>query len=225
MIRIMMIVMVTVLQVLTTLAHADEPEVGRKAASKFFKPRAPADVTEVTDDGAAAAKKQAPRGAEGASEDRYLAVQLSTFVSSHSYRWGDNGDQSNVGEQSLDVTYRIGDLTGSVDLMLRADLSWFDLAEGSASRLDVMPMVIFPEATSRFTQYFCAGAGPGVYMKQVANDSALSLDYQLVAGARLYNLYNNMGATFEMGLKNHFNLLGNGQFNGVFLGLGTVFLF
>jgi hypothetical protein len=47
----------------------------------------------------------------------------------------------------------------------------------------------------------------------------------LVAGARFLNVIDTMGFMIETGLKNHIHLLSDGQFNGVFVNVGTVFTF
>jgi hypothetical protein len=62
-------------------------------------------------------------------------------------------------------------------------------------------------------------------IKQIADESILALDYSLVAGARFLNVIDTMGFMIETGLKNHIHLLSDGQFNGVFVNVGTVFTF
>jgi hypothetical protein len=86
-------------------------------------------------------------------------------------------------------------------------------------------MIFFPDANSRFPLYFGGGAGLGVFFKQLENESALSFDYQLVAGARFFDLIDNFGLMIETGMKNHILLFSDGQFNGVFLTVGGVFNF
>ena len=56
-------------------------------------------------------------------------------------------------------------------------------------------------------------------------ESSLSLDYQLIAGARIFDVFENTGFLIETGMKNHVHLLSDGQFNGVFLTVGSVFTF
>ena len=59
----------------------------------------------------------------------------------------------------------------------------------------------------------------------VPGESFLAVQYQLVAGARLFNVVGQTGFFIESGLKNHINLLSDGQFNGYFLTVGTIFTF
>jgi hypothetical protein len=51
------------------------------------------------------------------------------------------------------------------------------------------------------------------------------LDYQLIAGARFFDVFENAGFFIESGLKNHLQLWDQGQFNGTFLSAGAVFTF
>jgi hypothetical protein len=67
--------------------------------------------------------------------------------------------------------------------------------------------------------------GPGIFFKQASQESSLSLDYELVAGARLFDMVENTGFFLEFGLKNHLLLLSDGQFNGVYLAGGALFTF
>jgi hypothetical protein len=53
----------------------------------------------------------------------------------------------------------------------------------------------------------------------------LSIDYTLFAGVRFFDLYRSTGAFIEAGLKNHFLLLADGQFNGYFISIGGIFTF
>jgi hypothetical protein len=55
--------------------------------------------------------------------------------------------------------------------------------------------------------------------------SSMSADYQLVGGARFLNVINNLGFFVEFGLKNDIQLFSEGQFNGLFLGAGTAWMF
>ncbi|HEX4923769.1 MAG TPA: hypothetical protein VFV50_06775, partial [Bdellovibrionales bacterium] len=59
----------------------------------------------------------------------------------------------------------------------------------------------------------------------ISQESALAIDYQLIGGVRLFDVFENTGFSFEMGLKNHLHLLSDGQFNGVFAAAGVIFTF
>ena len=97
--------------------------------------------------------------------------------------------------------------------------------EGPARKLDFLVMVMFPDVNSRFPLYFGLGAGPGFYIKQIHADSAMSLDYQLVTGARFLNVIDSLGFFVEFGLKNSLHLFSVGQYNGLFAGVGTAWMF
>ena len=157
-------------------------------------------------------------------QSHYLALHAGGFFEDKTYNWGSEFEE-NVGGMSLGFTYRMGEWVNSSDFMFRVDYTAFDVGSGRSTKLSFLPSVSFPDANSGFPLYFGAGIGPGVYFKQLDGESSLSLDYQLFAGARFYNVFESIGLTFESGLKNHINVLSDGQFNGVFFTLGTVFIF
>jgi len=188
------------------------PVVGRRAAEKYMGPNA----------GAPAPVLGQP---VVNSNDHYLAIHIGEYVSDNAYRWGSNDNQSNVGDATVGVTYRMGEWVNSMDLAIRLDYSAFGLQDGTAGKLSFMPMVTFPDASSRFPLYLGAGLGLGIFTKQISQESALSLDYSLVLGARFFEVFANTGFFVEAGLKNSLFLLTDGQFNGTFVAVGPVFTF
>ncbi|WII71212.1 hypothetical protein QJS83_12150 [Bdellovibrio sp. 22V] len=191
------------------LAQESQPIVGREAAAKYFQKRDPAQTSY--------------QG--GSSSDHYLALHFGRYISSQSYDWGPSGQEDDVGGNSFGVTYRVGEWYNSMDLNIRIEYADYDLTGEKPSKLSFMPLITFPDAGSRFPLYFGAGAGLGVFLKQVDSKSALSLDYQLVLGARFFDILENTGFFIEAGLKNHLLLLSSGQLNGTFLAAGLVFTF
>lgn len=187
-----------------------QPRVGRKAAEKYMAPRQPA---------------ASGGGGLSASDAHYLALHIGTYVSDTSYKWGDRDKAENVGKWNMGLTYRMGEWVNSMDLAVRVDFSSFSLREGSASKLSFLPIVTFPDARAKFPLYFGGGIGAGVFVNQINGESTLSADYQLLAGARFFDLVNNTGFFIEAGIKNHLFLLSDGQFNGTFAAIGTVFSF
>lgn len=188
----------------------DQPIVGRGAAAKYFD------------------KKKEPTENEysgGSHSDHYLALHVGRYMASQSYEWNKAGQEDDVGHNSFGVTYRMGEWHNSMDLALRLDYNEFEVGGEKPTKLSFIPIVTFPDASSRFPLYFGAGLGLGVFFKQVPNKSALSLDYQLIAGARFFNVFENTGFFIEAGLKNHVHLLSTGQLNGTFLAAGLVFTF
>ena len=189
--------------------------VGRKAAQKYMGQNSDTKTADVSE-------RREP--AALSNETHYLAIHVGTFVGDDTYKWGSE-HESNVGKLNVGVTYRIGEWANAADLDFRADFSTFQLAEGGANKLSLLPVIIFPDASSHFPIYFGAGAGPGFYMKQISGQSAISLDYQLFLGARFFNVVDNMGFFVEAGVKNHIHLLSNGQYNGSFVAVGALFAF
>ncbi len=199
---------------------------GRDKAQEYFKERQ------------GSRSDDSPRRTFGGGDDgaapRYMAIHLGTFFSSQAYKWGD-GSGDDPGKFNMGVTYRIGEWVNSMDLALRIEYTSYVLKvldetntefyDEDARKLSFSLLFSFPDANSRFPLYFGAGIGPGIMMKKLDDESAVVLDYSLVAGARFLNVIDNIGFMVETGLKNHISLLSDGQFNGVFINVGSVFAF
>ncbi len=183
--------------------------VGKEAASEYFQKR-----------GSERDPAEAP-----APSDHFLALHLGKITSGDAWEWGMNGRQTGMSGSTFGVTYRMEEWTKSMDMNLRVDFIEYDAAGEKPTKMSLMPLWIFPEASSRFPLYFGFGAGVGVFFKQIRDESALSFDYQLIAGARFFNVYEATGFFIEAGLKNHIQLLTSGQFNGTFISAGAVFTF
>jgi hypothetical protein len=184
------------------------PRVGRAAASKYFSP--------------ASEERSESRVT---NTDHYLALHLGKYMNSQAYEWSGRGKREDVGDISGGLTYRVGEWNGSMDLNLRVDFNQFKIDDQRPLKMSLLPLITFPEASSKFPLYFGFGVGVGVFFKQVEDESSISLDYQLVAGARFFNVYENTGFFIESGLKNHLHLLTSGQLNGTFLAFGALFTF
>lgn len=194
------------------------PETGKKAAQEYFLKRK-------NTKGNNSGSYQTPsRSVSSGSADRYLSLHAGLFFDEESYKWAD-GNSDDVSQLHGGVTYRIGEWVNSMDMNFRADLTSYDLIQGKAVKLSLLPLITFPDVRSRFPLYFGAGAGLGIFFKQINEESHIALDYQVVAGARLFELVENMGLMAEVGMKNHVLLLSDGQFNGAFFSLGAIFEF
>ena len=189
------------------------PESGREAASKYM--------------GSGEKKSSASesRRPAGTSSERYLALHFGPFLSSDSFHWGRTDKVRDAGNWTAGLTYRLGGWENSADFAIRFDVSTFDLPEGKATKIALLPMILFPDASSQFPLYFGGGVGLGVMSKQIDDESALALEYQLVGGVRFFELAGSAGAFIEAGIKNHIHILSDGQFNGAFISFGTVFTF
>jgi hypothetical protein len=202
--------------------------------------KSPAEATELPADEDSTPPPNIKFGKEAASEnfrrsrrrvassesplDHYLGIHFGGFVSSETWKWGTQSSQEGVGRMTAGVTYRM-DEWNKMDVLIRGDFTTFRLTDGDATKFSFLGSIIFPEASSRFPLYFGAAAGPGVFFKQLAGKSPLSIDYQLFAGARFFNVFEDLGFTLEGGWKNHLHLLSDGQMNGTFVALGMVFTF
>lgn len=178
-------------------------KTGRKAAGKYMN------------------RKVAALGGSA----RYLAIHLGTFSDSEAYRWGEQDSWNDKAKTNIGVTYRVGEWTNSMDLLFRAEFMSFDFDGEKPYKISMMPVIIFPDARSNFPLYFGAGLGAGIFLKQVSGESSISLDYNLLFGARFFDVIPAGGFFFEAGLKGHVHLLSSGQFNGTYLSGGMVFTF
>ena len=200
---------------------ATQPRVGRRAAEKYMGQNPDRART-----GNEAAGEEKSASTEKLSGDtHYLAVHFGTYIADAAYKWGSSGRVDKPGNYNVGVTYRMGEWKNSMDLALRVDFSEFSLPGGSAAKLSFLPVIMFPDASSRFPLYFGVGAGLGVFFRQLPSSSALALDYQVLAGIRFFNLIDKLGVFVEAGLKNHVHLLSSGQYNGTFVAAGAVFTF
>jgi hypothetical protein len=196
----------------------DSERVGKKAASRYFEK---------------SEKSEKKRSVASGPADHYLAIHLGFFLDSDAYNWGSSPAPNSVnynhvddpGKLNIGVTYRMGEWTSSMDLNLRAEFQTFQLGDEKPLKLSIMPLITFPDSNSQFPLYFGAGAGPGIFFKQSQGESAISIDYQLLAGARMFDVVENTGFFIEFGLKNHLLLLSDGQYNGVFVSTGALFTF
>lgn len=189
------------------LARAEDPVVGKNAAGKYFQ--RDAEIKETT----------ARTTGEG-----LLMLHVGGFTSSTSYQWGGNAKQTDIGKATYGVTY-LYDRWGNLDVNIRMDFIEYKVVNERALKLSLLPLWTFPMAERHFPLYFGFGVGPGVFFNQLPEESNLSLDYQLIAGARFLDLYENFGAFIEFGLKNHLHVLSDGQFNGTALVAGCAFTF
>ena len=186
--------------------QAQAQVVGRAAAGTYFsnESREPAAVSD---------------------QDHYLAIHAGQFTESSSWEWGQHERAEKTGNYSVGVTYRVEKYNNLMDLNIRVEVDEYNVVGEKPFKLSFMPVITFPDAASKFPLYFGAGAGAGVFFRQVKDESFISFDYQLLLGARFFDIYENAGFFIETGLKNHLLLTTSGQFNGVFLSAGAVFTF
>lgn len=185
---------------------------GKEEATKYFtKPdRAPA-------------SQASPSSTS--SREHFLGLHFGGFIDSDTYMWGRQDKSEDVGKMTAGVTYRMGEWVNAADLLLRADFETFEVDEFKPLKMSIIFAATFPDATSHFPLYFGAGVGPGIFFKQARVESPLSLDYQLLAGMRFFDVFEGVGFFAEGGLKNHLHLLSDGQFNGTFIAVGALFTF
>jgi hypothetical protein len=186
------------------------PGTGRQQATKYFQARK---------------NEGAPGSVDTGATPHLLALHFGGFFQGQSYQWGDNEKQG-AGRFNGGVTYRVGEWVNSMDLSIRAEYTsyWFN-EDQYARKISFSPIITFPDANSRFPLYFGAGTGLGLFMHQLKDESPVSFDWQVFGGVRFLNVFESVGFMVEAGLKNQILLFSDGQFNGVFVNVGSVFAF
>jgi len=204
------------------LAWAEAPKVGKKAAAKYFQYQTqnePASQIE-------GEKTRHPSSVDAlGSDERYLAIGLSRYMSSDSYQWGQSGKEEGIGKWGVDLTYRISQYNNLLDQAVRVSYNEYEPTNRRTSKMSFMYALTFPDAGSKFPLYFGFAAGPGVFFKQLDSESPLALDYHLFLGLRLFNVFDSAGFYIESGLKNHLQLTSDGQLNGTYFAAGAIFTF
>jgi hypothetical protein len=210
------------LMLICAAANAAAPKVGRTAAAKYFQAKGgtPADYSEI---------QQPPRYPSSieslSSEDHYLAFGFATSTQSDSYNWGQSIKEDDVAQFGIDMTYRLTQEGSLFDQAMRLSYSAFKPAGQRASKLSFMYAMTLPDAGAKFPLYFGLALGPGVFLKQLPDESPISFDYQLFLGLRLFNIFEKTGFYIEGGMRNHLLLTSDGQLNGTFVSAGAVFTF
>ena len=205
----------------TAAARKGQPRVGRRAAEKYMG-RNP--THDGTTDSETSNRTRETRHTSSA-DAHYLAVHFGLYMSDLAYKWGPGDKVTHPGNYNIGVSYRLGEWVNSMDLNLRMDFSEYSLSGGVASKLAILPMITFPDVASRFPLYFGVGAGLGIFMHQLDSESSVAFEYQVIGGLRFFNVLPDTGFFIEGGVKNHVLLFTDGQFNGPFVALGSVFLF
>lgn len=193
-------------------------KVGKAAAARYFQNERLNEKRSLASSG---------EGSTSSSQStlHYMSLGFGTFSSSQAYNWGNPNDNTKVGRWGVDLSYRFEEQEYLFDQMLRINYTEYLPDDKEATKLSFLYSIVMPEAGSQFPLYFGAAGGLGVFMKQLQAESLLSLDYQLYLGLRTFNVFDKVGFYIEGGLRNHFHLLSDGQFNGTFLSLGSVFTF
>ncbi len=190
-------------------AGHSQPVVGRDAAAQYFGERRPQN-DEVTSVG---------------SHEHFLGLHIGTHMGTEAYEWGQRGREDDVGKLTYGLTYKFDEWGSRADYNLRIDFNEYELKGEKPYKMSIMPLITFPESSSKFPIYFGAGLGVGVFFKQLKEETPLTLDYQLIIGARFFDVFQNTGFFVETGMKNHLQILTSGQVNGTFLSAGALFTF
>jgi hypothetical protein len=191
------------------LPEKEDASTGKEEASKYFSKRSVS--SESTSSG---------------PNDRYLALHMGGYLAGDAYVWGRQDKVEEVGKFNAGVSYRIGEWINSADMLMRIDFSSYEIDDVKPVKMAVIFAATFPDSNSKFPLYFGGGIGPGFFFKQARSESPISIDYQLFGGVRFFNVMDSsVGLFAEAGIKNHFHLLSDGQFNGTFLATGVLFTF
>lgn len=206
--------------ILNLNAFAAAPKVGRAAAARYFQNEKKIDRSPTAE-----AEESSSSSFSRSLTDHYMSLGFGTFSDSTAYNWGQNGKEEQVGKWGLDLNYRMSEQEYLFDQSLKVSYAQYRPANQDTSKLSFLYAITFPEAGSKFPLYFGVAGGLGVYLKQIDQESLISFDYQLFLGLRVFNVFDRVGFYVEGGLRNHLHLTSDGQFNGTFLSLGSVFVF
>lgn len=209
------------LMLMTQLALAEAPVVGKKAADKYF-PAPQIEDVKSSPSYEPVAEQGPVRGRT--SDQEVMMIGLGSYLNSETYNWNGAEKRESVGRVNYGFTYMLEE-EARYDLHLRVDFAEYRVGEERAYKMSMLPLITFPRFSSNFPIYFGLGLGLGVFFDQVPEESSLSFDYQLVGGARFMNVVENFGVYIELAMKNHLLLTTNGQFNGISLAAGGVFTF
>ncbi len=189
----------------TRLLPTIEEKTGKEEARKYFNQK----------------NNEYPRS----SRDHFMMFHFGSFLNDVTYNWGGNEKKNNIAHFNMGVTYKFNEWHDLVDILFRGELIEYSIQNVSPLKFSLLPVFMFPEIESRFPIYFGVGLGLGTFLKNVDGESIFSLDYQLLTGIRIFDVLGRVGFFLEGGIKNHLHLFTKGQFNGVFLSAGTVFIF
>ncbi|MBC7458654.1 MAG: hypothetical protein H7235_10265, partial [Bdellovibrionaceae bacterium] len=213
--------------ILTTsvFSYGAAPKVGRTAAARYFQLEKKAERRSMASNDSDPSYPSSTSSSGSHLKDHFMALGFGTFSDAIAYNWAHNGKESNIGKWGADLTYRFSEQDHLFDESLRISYNEYKPADQAASKLSILYAITFPEASSKFPIYFGVAGGLGVYLKQIDQESLVSFDYQLYLGLRAFNLFDSVGVYVEGGMRNHLHITSDGQFNGTFLSLGTIFNF
>lgn len=184
------------------------PDTGKEAAAKYFSPR-PSNERINAKNSAGTTYAYA----------RQIGLSAGTFFQGKSYQW--LGDE--VDGWAMQLDYRgpaePGDFIGQG---FRLGFQKFQSMDVDLSKISLLWSLTFPARVS-FPVYIGANLGPGFFLRQIEDESWLTLDYQAYLGLRLNSSHSQF--FIESGMKNHLLVLSNGQFSGWFVASGVAYKF
>ena len=181
-------------------------ETGKKAAMKYFidKSETPSVVS------------RAPSSNKG-SYAQLFSLTAGTLVNGTSYGWAGE----DLGGWNMQLAYRRG-TSSFLAQAFHFEFQKFTTEEEEFSKVSLLLSFIFPKSVT-FPVYIGAAAGPGFFLKQLGDESSLSLDYKAYVGLRLNQEHSQF--ILESGVKNHVHMLSDGQFIGWFVSSGVAYKF
>ena len=180
-------------------------ETGKAAAMKYFTDQ-PASI-------------KAPRGpaSSGTSYGQLFSVSAGTLIQGKSYQWAGE----DLGGWNMQIAYR-RNAGYYLAQAFHLEFQKFTEAQQEFSKISLLLNFVFPRSVT-FPVYLGVGAGPGFFLKQLVNESSLTLDYKGYVGLRLNQEHSQF--ILESGIKNHVHMLSDGQFIGWFISSGVAYKF
>ena len=155
---------------------------------------------------------------------RLFSIYGGMATESTRYLWKDEERVRLNGEDyGFGLSYELGEFTSGIDSLIRIDYQRFIVGEDQPVKLSFSSVLTLPESSSYFPIYFGLGPGLGIFLEPVEGESNITLDFQMFLGIRLLDIWKSFGIMIEGGMRNHFNILSDGQVNQTFLSTGFVF--
>ncbi len=183
-------------------------DTGRSAALKYFSPNAKRQ---------ASVRGPASSSSSSLQGDQILAVAVGSLINTKSYNWG---DESTPG-WNVEAFYQWAG-SGVFGQGVHLEMQKFALADEELTKLSFLYSLTFPRRLS-FPVFIGVAAGPGYFLKQQENESHFAFDYKAYLGLRLNQAHSQYFV--QSGVKNHVNVLSDGQFIGWFVSSGVAYTF
>lgn len=141
--------------------------------------------------------------------------------------WGGHEKKENIGQLNLGITYKTAFSDRLIDFNIRTEFNSYQWDKDTRLvKFSLLPLITLPSVDSLFPFYLGLSGGVGTFFfNPDYEDSYFTLDYQLLVGFRLIDLFNRLGVFVEVSRKSHIFFMDKGKYQGFYLSLGVFFGF